>query len=159
MLVEPCRARRADPPRIRGVADLDPVDGAARLPIAREPAERAFTDREREVGERMRDDGQPAGVVDAGDRLVEGAQHRDLVLDPQSEQMPGPCGDLDAGNHLDGARSARGDVPQGEGPSDVVVIRERDDVETGSLGRVKDLLRRRQPVAEIAVKLEVGPAH
>ena len=100
----------------------------------------------------------PARWID-GDRRGERIEHRDLVLDPEREQMTVARGDLDAGNDLDRARAPRRDVAQQERAADVVVIGECDDVKTDALRRVEDGLRRCEPVAEVGVELKVSATH
>ena len=155
--VQPRRTARPHATGDRGIAHLDAVN----LALGSAPAERAqgaLADREREVRERVRDDGDPAGGVDPRDRLGESGEHGDLVLDPERQQVAGPRRHLDAEHDLDLARPAARELADRERAADVVVVGERDDVEPCSLGGVEDLLDRRQPVAEIAVYLHVGAA-
>ena len=67
--------------------------------------------------------------------------------------MSGARRDFDAGHDLDRAVPSRRDVAQGERAADVVVVGERDHVETRALRRVEDLLERGEAVSEIAMKL------
>ena len=159
LLVEPDRAGAADAARVRRIARLDAVDVHERIGRGRERSQRALADGEREVGKGMRHDRDAAGVVDVRDRRRERREHRDLVLDPQREQVTGPRRDLDAGDDLHRARAARRDVAQHECAADVVVIGQRDDVEPDALRRVEDGLRRCEPVAEVGVQLKVSASH
>ena len=98
-------------------------------------------------------------MVHARDRLGERAEHRDLILDPEREQVSRSRGHLDAGDDLHRAGAARGEVAQGEGAVDVVVVGERDHVEPDLLCGIEDRVERGKAVAEIAVQLQVGSAH
>ena len=142
MRVEPERPGRAHAPGVRRIAQLDRVDHPRVIAVGRELAEGALADREGQVRQGMRHDRHAARLVDPRERLRERGEHRHLVLDPQSEEMARSCGDLDTGNHLDGARSPCREVAQLERAADVVVIGERDHIEPGALGRLENLLDR-----------------
>src|SRR5438309_9012301 len=73
--------------------------------------------------------------------------------------MPRSSRDLRAGNDGDRARAPRRELAQRERAADVVVIGQRDRVETRPLRGVEDLLDRRETVTEIAVNVEIRPPH
>src|SRR5438132_1507944 len=107
--VQPGRPAAAHASRVRRIAQLDPVHAAFRgTPL--QAAQRALADREREVGERVGHDREPAHLVDLRDRRRERAEHRELVLDPERQEMPGPRRHLDARDDLDRAVPPRREI-------------------------------------------------
>ena len=154
VFVEPRCALLPDAPGVRGIAQLDAVDTTLRRRVD-EGAQRALADREGEIGQRVGHDRDPAHLVDLRDRRGERAEHRHLVLDPQREEVTGARRDFDPRDDLDRAVSARGEIAEDERPADVVVIGERDDVHPRTLRGVEDRLRRREPVAQVGVQLEI----
>ena len=107
----------------------------------------------------MRHDRDAAGLVDPGERVRQRAEHRYLVFDPKREEMARSRRYLDTCHDLDRARAPRRKLAQLEGAADVVVIGERDDVQSGLLGGGEDLFDRRKTVAQVAVKLQIRSTH
>src|SRR5439155_20853604 len=122
-------------------------------------AQRALADREGQVREGMGHDRRSPGLVDPRERLREGAEHGDLVLDPEREKVARSRRHFDARNDGHRARPLRRELAQRECTANVVVIGQRDHVEPGPLRSVEDLLDRRKTVTEVAVQLQISPAH
>src|SRR5919198_3460058 len=99
----------------------------------------------------MGHDRKAAAAMNERDRIIKRAEHRELVVDPEREQVSRARRHLDARDDLDAAAAPRGEVPKLERAPDVVMVSQRDDVEAGTLRRIEDLLDRGQAVPEIAV--------
>jgi hypothetical protein len=135
-------------------------------PVAEEAGEGALPDAGDEGAEGVGEDDDPPGVVDAGDRLVErpeaGEGGGGEGLGEEEGQHVAPPGGADLGPHrgLQAPPGAPGaPLHRLEGPPDLVVVGDGDDVEVGvGLGVGQDSRDGGQAVAAGAVDVEVGGA-
>jgi hypothetical protein len=88
------------PPERRRIERLEGVRPVARL-VGKQPAQHERLRAQRIRDQRMGGNGEPALVVDLGDRRAQRAEGLDRRLDPQGEQVPAERRDLLADDDLE----------------------------------------------------------
>ena len=143
----------------RRIERLERVGAVTRIGLAGQPAQRTALGAERVGHERMGRDRDAALVVDAGNRLAQGPEGFDRMVDEERQQVPAAGRHFLADDHLEPQAVVLRDCPRGDRGIDPFVVRDRDHVERrGALHVVEDLEHARGPVGREGVDVQVGAA-